>query len=241
MDIYDDDVSYIHEAGFGWFALRSAPGLLALLRNAGVDKGLVIDLGCGGGIWTRQLSFAGYSTIGIDASPAMIARAQDALPGGRFLCADAAEADLPECDAVTAVGEVLSFALHADEDGSRMRRLFRRIHGSLRSEGAFVFDVATAGRKPGGMKRKDFWQGPDWAILVEAAEEGSLVLRTLTTFRMLDGTWRRGTEVHRLRLFDPAQVESELAEAGFTTRRLRGFGDVRFSSGHAGFLARKPT
>jgi SAM-dependent methyltransferase len=241
MAIYNEDVTYIHDAGFGWFALRSATGLLSLLRQGGVDKGVVVDLGCGSGIWTRQLGFAGYSTLGIDASEPMIRRARETVPGGDFRCADAIASEIPKCDAVTAVGEVLSFALEVDEDGKRMRALFRRIYRALRKGGLFIFDFATNGRKPGGMKRKDFWQGEDWAALLEAHAQGAVLTRNLTTFRQVDGTWRRGTEVHRLRLYDPASVARELEHAGFEPRRLRGFGEVRFGSGHAGFLARKPT
>jgi hypothetical protein len=47
-------------------------------------------------------------------------------------------------------------------------------------------------------------------------------------------------EVHRLMLYDPADLERQLRQTGFEVRRLRGYGDVRFQSGHAGFLARKP-
>lgn len=230
MDIYGEDLSYIHEAGFGWFALKAAPGLLALLRKYGVDAGTVVDLGCGAGIWARQLGFAGYSAVGLDGSEAMIRRARKTAPAAHFVCADIMDADIPKCDAVTAIGEVLSYAF-ADV------RLFRRVYRSLRRGGVFIIDVATPGRRPGAMRKKDFWQGEDWAALVDATIDDDVLTRTLTSFRKRGATWRRSLETHRLQLFDPS---ADLRAAGFEVRRLKGFGDLRFHAGHAGFLARKP-
>jgi hypothetical protein len=63
--------------------------------------------------------------------------------------------------------------------------------------------------------------------------------RRLTSFRKVGAHYRRSEEVHTLRLYSPAELQSDLKSAGFAVTRLRGFGRVRFQSGHAGFLARK--
>ena len=55
---YQQDLAYIHDVGYGDFARNSAPQLLELLAQAGVDEGLVVDLGCGSGIWAAALSKA---------------------------------------------------------------------------------------------------------------------------------------------------------------------------------------
>ena len=47
MPAYRDDLSYIHHVGFGGLAGGAAPGLIGLLREAGIREGLVVDLGCG--------------------------------------------------------------------------------------------------------------------------------------------------------------------------------------------------
>jgi len=72
MSGYGADLAYIHDAGFGDFARKSAPGLLAILRQAGIRGGLVVDLGCGSGIWAAELTRRGYDVLGIDISRAMI-------------------------------------------------------------------------------------------------------------------------------------------------------------------------
>ena len=71
MPTYRDDLSYIHHVGFGGLAGGAAPGLLGLLREAGIREGLVVDLGCGSGLWARELTEAGYEALGIDSSAAM--------------------------------------------------------------------------------------------------------------------------------------------------------------------------
>lgn len=60
--------------------------------------GRVLDLGCAFGFTTRQLRRRGYATVGVDGSPAYIARARRADPRGTYLVADAAHVPLPDAD-----------------------------------------------------------------------------------------------------------------------------------------------
>jgi SAM-dependent methyltransferase len=145
------------------------------------------------------------------------------------VCADISHYDLPRCDAVTCIGEVISYAGDAG-------RVIPRVFRALRPGGVFVFDFAVAAR----VKRREWWAGEDWAVLLEAVEEDGRLTRNLITFRKRGASWRRGAEEHQLRLYDPAAIGSELTATGFEAHRLRGFGEVRFRSGHAGFAARKP-
>jgi SAM-dependent methyltransferase len=237
--LYGEDLAYIHEQGFGWYALRSGPGLLALLRNHGVDQGLVVDLGCGPGAWQRHLVSAGFEALGVDASPAMVELARQTAPKARFIAADLKKAVLPRCAAVTSIGEVLSYALHTDR---QVVNLFRRVYKALEPNGLFIFDIGTDGRLPGGTPLQGHWKGDDWVTLLDAEydEPSRMLTRHLTSFRKHGSGYRRSEETHRLRLFDAGFIAAELAQAGFHTKRLKGFGLVRFQSGHAGFLARKP-
>ena len=81
---YTDDLAYIHDVGFGEFALKSAPGLLNILRQRKIFAGLVVDLGCGSGLWARELTQAGYDVLGIEQSAAMIEIARKKTPKARF-------------------------------------------------------------------------------------------------------------------------------------------------------------
>jgi SAM-dependent methyltransferase len=58
--------------------------------------GRVLDLGCAFGFATRRLAHRGYQTVGVDASPAYIARARRAHPQGVYLLASAEAVPLPD-------------------------------------------------------------------------------------------------------------------------------------------------
>src|SRR6516165_376478 len=108
-DAYQDDLAHIHDTGFGGFARGSAPGLLSLLRQNGIREGVVVDLGCGSGIWARALADSGYEVVGVDISPAMIALARQRVPEATFHVQSFVEFPIPGCRAVTALGEVFNY------------------------------------------------------------------------------------------------------------------------------------
>jgi SAM-dependent methyltransferase len=242
MPDYEEDLAYIHQEGFGGYALGSAPGLLKLLRDNGVLSGLMVDLGCGNGVWPKALVDAGYEVLGVDASPSMIRLAKKTAPRAQFRTDSIVETALPRCAAVTSIGEVLSYAFAADADFKGLRRFLRRVYRALNRGGIFLFDVGSPGQLPAGMPRQGCWTGPDWAVIAESEEDPdtAILSRRITSFRQRNQCYRRTEEIHWLRLYRPADIEAELAQAGFHAKRLRGFGTERFRSGHAGFLARKP-
>ena len=59
--------------------LRLRPALDLLLAVRSVGGGDVIDLGCGNGAMGPRLKerFLGHSVVGVDASPAMLAQAEE--------------------------------------------------------------------------------------------------------------------------------------------------------------------
>ena len=81
---YGEDLAFIHHAGFSGMASGAAPAILQVLADAAIDDGLVVDLGCGGGAWLRELVRAGYSALGIDPSPAFIDLARETVPESAF-------------------------------------------------------------------------------------------------------------------------------------------------------------
>jgi SAM-dependent methyltransferase len=86
------------------FESMIAPIGTALLERAAYQPGeRVLDLGCGGGATTLAIAEAvgpGGAALGLDVAPMLIARAQeraeDAGSAARFVCADAATAQLDE-------------------------------------------------------------------------------------------------------------------------------------------------
>lgn len=235
MPGYHPDLAYIHDAGFGDYARKSAPGLLAILRRAGIRTGLVVDLGCGSGIWAAELIPRGYEVLGIDSSSAMIELARKQAPAARFVNASFLKAKLPVCDAVTALGEVFNYTFDRRNGPRELARLFQRVHDALRPGGVFIFDIA----EPGRALRCAHAEGEDWAILFAAEASRDLLIRRMTTFRRIGKLYRRSEETHRLRLYRSSEIAAELRGAGFAVRVLRAYGRMPLPSGNAAFVATK--
>lgn len=115
-------------------------------------EGRTLDLGCGEGRLSRDLTALGREVVGVDASPSLIAAARDASPGLELHLADAAS--LPFADA--SFGLVVAFMSFQDVDdlGGAIReaarvlasggRLCLAIVHPLNSAGAFAERAADA-------------------------------------------------------------------------------------------------
>lgn len=240
---YGDDLAYIHDAGHTDFARKAAPGLLALLARPGVPRGRVVDLGCGSGVWAERLVQAGYKVLGVDISPGMIALARERVPTAEFACASFHDVDLPPCAAVTSIGECLGYLFDRINRRRALGGLFRRVYDALLPGGVFVFDVLQPGFVPTAEPLRRFRTGPDWAVLVEVTEDPKTqtLTRRITSFREVDGAYRRSEECHQQRLLRAADLTLDLRRIGFRVRRLRGYGELTFTRTGIGLLARKPT
>jgi SAM-dependent methyltransferase len=215
---------------------------MEILDRNGIYGGLVVDLGCGSGLWARELVDAGYRVLGIDISEAMIELSRNKVPEAEFRLGSLFEVEIPRCQAVTAISEVLNYLFDAENEERGLGRLFRRVHDALVPGGVFVFDVLGPGQVPPGAKTKGFSVGEDWAVLSELEEDAGrgTMERRIVSFRKVGGYYRRDDEVHRVRLYDPAELTAELERAGFRVRTMRSYGDFPLSEGHSAFVARKP-
>lgn len=243
MSSYREDLAYINDAGFSDFTAGTTPGVLALLRRAGVRSGLVVDLGCGSGRWAASLGAEGYEVFGVDLSPSMIALARERAPRARFETGSLLSAPLPQCAAVTALGEIVNYQFDPRHSRAALRALYRRIHTALRPGGVFIFDVAGPDRVPEGTPRQYFKEGEDWSIQVEVDGNAHArwMTRKIVCFRKDQrGGYQRSEEFHRLRLLDAAEVTDELESAGFQVRQHNGYGRFRLYPGMQALVARKP-
>jgi SAM-dependent methyltransferase len=239
IEYYADDLAYVHDVGFGQFARGAAPGVLEILRKSGVNGGAVVDLGCGSGIWARQLTDAGYSVVGVDVSPAMIDIARTRTPEAKFHVTSAWELQFPMCDAVTALGEVLAYEVLPRARPMSLGILLRRIHKALRPGGMLIFDLPNVGLD---RSRPPAWfEGEDWACGVRFTYDGGRdrLERKIVTFRRIGKSYRRSEETHVLRLFRGAEVARLLRSVGFAVRIVRSYGEYPLLTGRTGFIARR--
>jgi len=238
MSDYGSDLAYIHDTGFTGFVNGAAPALLDLLRRSEIDRGLVVDLGCGSGVWAARLLAEGYDVLGFDISPAMIAIARRKAPEGRFETTSLLRAALPPCVAVTSIGECLNYAFDRANSRQALTKLFARVYRALSPGGVFAFDIAEPGQ-PAAALRQRFVQTDDWAVLVEATEADGLLVRKITTYRRAGRTFRRRDERHCLRLYRAADLAADLRAAGFAVTVRRAYGDYSLPPEHAALFARK--
>lgn len=218
--MYRDDLAYIHHAGFSEFAQSAAPWVIATLRRHDVRS--VVELGCGTGVLARALTDAGLAVHGFDVSPSMIALARETAPAARFDVAPFDRVQLPPCDAVVAMGEVLNYGTFAG-----VRTLIANAPARL-----LLFDIAERGAYPPYDEHRG--GGDDWSVIAIKESDGTTLTRRVLTFRE-DG--RRDEEVHALELYDRAALLALLRERGFRTTVRRAYGQRRLPKGHAVYLA----
>ena len=237
---YRKDLAYIHHAGFERLAVNAASLLTSTLRRGGMEGGLVVDLCCGSGPLSRELSNAGYGVLGADISGAMIEMARERVPEGRFVEGSILSLEPPPCVAVAAVGECFNYLFDEGNTEEGLRDLLRRIHAALLPRGVLIFDTAGPGRA--SPRSQTSAEGDDWAVLASAEEdeESRILTRRITTFRKVGELYRRAEEVHYLRLIRPDAMFMQLHELGFGgVRVLDAYGEMRFPPGLTGFLAQK--
>lgn len=205
--LYGADLAHVHDVAFGAWAREAAPFVLARLREAGIEDGLVADLGCGSGIWAAELLESGYEVWGVDASAAMLAIARERAPGARLVEGSLHETELPPCAAVTALGECVNYG-----GPPSLEPLLRRVHAALEPGGLLVFDAAGPGREP-QLRRRARHEGEGWVLRLEVQEDRAA--RTLTRRIALVRDGRASEEVHVLRLYEREDVVDWLESAGF--------------------------
>ena len=222
--LYERDLAYIHAAAFSGLAEGAAPEIVRRLRSARAAIRSVVDVGCGAGPLATALVEAGFDVTGIDASADLITIAQQRVPKARFLHSSIYDAEIPACQAIVAVGEPLAYHAESADADSRIASLFHRAAQALPAGGMFIFDLIEFGEPSLGSR--SWHSGEDWAVLVETSEkqDSRTLVRRIETFRRVGELYRRGCEVHTVRLFDTAALLNQLAGCGFETETAQAYG-----------------
>ncbi len=137
-DVYDelmDDVPYDEWTG----------RVIDILKEYGIDNGLVCELGCGTGNVTVRMAEAGYDMIGIDLSQEMLSVARDKADdadenGILYLCQDMRSFELyGTVRAIISLCDSINYLLEDEE----LDKTFRLVNNYLDPKGIFVFDFNT--------------------------------------------------------------------------------------------------
>lgn len=225
MNDYNVDLARIHHEGHGDLARRAGPAVVTHLRRAGIHRGLVVDLGCGSGILARHLLDSGYDVLGVDPSRSMLQIAIRVARTARFIRSRAEDVALPECVAVLATGEALTYLPARATPAVHLRRHIRRVSAALVSGGLFIFDAIEEGDAV-PMTYRTWRAARDWAVLSDVTEDRRrhVVTRRITTFVRVDAGYRRTYTEHRIGVYAPSAVLRDLRAHGFAARTLRSYG-----------------
>jgi SAM-dependent methyltransferase len=172
----------------------------------------------------------------VDPSPHLLAIARASAPGATFVNASAYDLELARCDAVLAIGEVLTYHAPDVDADARVRTFFRSVARALAPGGRLVFDLIDADGL--SLDAKGWRSEAEWTILWETREDGGRLTRSIETFiRGDDGRYRHAREAHSVKLFREADVCGWLADAGFDVQTARSYGGVALPPRRVAYVA----
>ncbi|BFL45774.1 class I SAM-dependent methyltransferase [Lactonifactor longoviformis] len=184
-DMFMDNIPYEE-----WGAYVSG-----LLKEYGIEDGLVLDLGCGTGSLTQVLAGMGYDMIGVDNSAEMLEIAQEKkLESGLdilYLLQDMREFELyGTVRAAVSICDSMNYILEEEE----LLEVFRLVNNYLDPGGIFIFDMNT---------RYKYEEILGESTIAENREDGSFIW---------DNYYHREEEINEydLTLFIPEKKETLL-------------------------------
>lgn len=237
---YQNPLASVHDQGFLQYAESAAEMVIQSLASRGIERGHVIDLGCGTGRLAEIVSAAGHRLTGLDISPGMIELARHRAPQAEIIEISFHDFDFPDCDCVTAVGEIFNYRFEEQARNTGPGPVFDRIFRALRSGGLFLFDAATPGRLGGQATRLQHFETPDWSLVVDSREDDDQLQRRCLIFLRDGDHWQRHEETHRLELSNADQLVDQLQSCGFEVDVDTCYGPVNLPAGMLRIRAVKP-
>lgn len=171
----------------------------------------ILDLGCGAGRHAKCFVDRGYSVVGVDASPTLIAKARDEVPGGRFIQADVLDLELSEkFDLILSLFTSFGYA----EDDAVNARLFARVKEHLKPQGCFFLDFLN----PMYVK-KNLVFAEERAVFGEKVKITREIVEDMVvkTIAFPGRTYRE-----QVKLYTRDQIEKMLSEYGLTVKQAWG-------------------
>lgn len=194
--------------------------LESLLKEYGVNDGLVLELGCGTGSVTELLAEKGYDMIGIDNSMDMLEIAMEKkVESGHdilYLLQDMREFELyGTVAAIVSICDSMNY-ITEDED---LLEVFRLVNNYLDPGGVFIFDMNTIYKYREIMGEKTIAENREegsfiWDNYYDEEEQINEYDLALFIPEGEDGLYRKYEEIHYQRGYELETVKQLLEEAG---------------------------
>lgn len=180
------------------------------------DGKRVLDMGCGTGNLTVKLARKGFDMIGLDASADMLSFAMEKMKKVEWICQNMAEADIGE--EVDAVISTLDSINHL-ESPAEIKSCIKCAAKSLKSGGAFVFDVNTLYKHREILANNTFVYDVPGAFCVWQntynEKNGSVWIDLDIFFEEEDGSYTRGGESFAEIAVSEEEIRKMLEKSGF--------------------------
>ena len=214
--------------------------LISKLEGYSVREGL--DVGCGGGWFTRAFRKHGYTATGMDVSPEMLDYAQEQAMKegvrGEYILGDiAAKRPQKKFDFVTAINDCVNYIPKTKLDAA-----FKNVNGALKKGGIFLFDISSERkfiRKIADTVSAD--DRDDVTYLSFNRMDGDRVTMDVTLFvKRKDGAFDRLDETHTQYVYTETEIADALQRNGFVLLSGEGhLGEDKNTSDRICFTARK--
>ena len=214
--------------------------LIEKLRAFALRDGL--DVGCGGGWFTRAFFRAGYQMTGMDISPEMLDFAQSKAlqegARGEYLLGDITKFRSPKkYDFVTAINDCVNYI-----PKDKLGKAFQNVKNLLKKDGIFLFDVSSEKKfreKIANTVSVDDRDEVTYMSFNRAQADGAIMEVTLFV-KEKDGRYARLEEQHRQYAYSEEEIIEKLEENGFTVLFVEGhLGENKADSDRLCFLAQK--
>ncbi len=214
--------------------------LILKLKKYSVSVGL--DVGCGGGWFTRAFQKQGYQMTGLDVSAEMLNFAQEESRKvglkGEYILGDIAKQKLPRrFEFVTAINDCVNYI-----PKDKINQAFKNISGALKKGGIFLFDISS--------KRK-FLEKIANTVSVDdredvtyfsfnKVEEDSVMMDVSLFVKEEDGRFARLDERHKQYIYTEEEILTALQNNGFALLQVEGhLGEDKSVSDRICFVARR--
>ena len=189
-----------------------------LLREYGIQDGLVLELGCGTGVLTRKLAAKGYDMIGVDYSEDMLEIAMDHRQEGEdilYLLQDMREFELyGTVRAAVSICDSMNYIVEYQD----LVQVMKLVNNYLDPGGIFIFDLNTPYKYEEILGENTFAENrPEGSFIWENYYDGETGINEydLTLFvREEEGIYRKFEETHYQRAYELEQVLRAIKEAG---------------------------
>ena len=214
--------------------------LIKTLSAYPLDTGL--DVGCGGGYFTRALERHGYQMTGMDVSAEMLDKAQrTAFSEGvrsEYILGDVSKGKIArKYSFVTAINDCFNYV-----EKGRLKTALKNVYGALKKGGIFLFDVSSEKKfREKFIDAVNVDDRDDVTYFSFARLEGEVATLDVTLYvKGKDGKYERFDERHVQYVYTEAELSAALEEIGFTVLRVEGYlGENKSISDRLVFLAQK--